>query len=145
MSSSTTNVRRRAPSSSSAATSMGSLSVAAASQAAGSSSAGFDVIAPHPKAPSSLLESLQVRDQGVQVAGRNDAAPVRHARDRRLADDAAGADHGDDLGVGVELLAEVLARERRDRLVRRLRVANTAESVRAVTVDTAVADIERRP
>ena len=35
------------------------------------------------------------------------------------------------------------ARERRDRLVRRLRVRHAAEAVRAVAVDAAVADVER--
>ena len=49
-----------------------------------------------------------------------------------------------DLLVGVELLLEVGARKRGDRLVGRLRVRHAAETVRAVAVDAAVAHVERR-
>src|SRR5690349_1451577 len=74
-----------------------------------------------------LLESLQVSDEIVQLRLGDDPAPVRHADDRSLSDHAAAANHGDDLLVGVELVAEVLARERGDRLVGRERVGDTPE------------------
>ena len=50
-------------------------------------------------------------------ASVEDAAPVRHRDDRRAAEHAAAPDHVDDLLVGVELLEEVGAGQRRDRLV----------------------------
>ena len=53
-----------------------------------------------------LLERLQVGDKRLQSIWWDDAAPVGHADDGRSADDAAAADHGDDLGIGVELFAE---------------------------------------
>src|SRR5512132_2291896 len=92
-----------------------------------------------------LLEGLQVGDEIVEVLIGDDPAPVRHARDRRLADDAAGADHLLDLRVGVELLAEVLSGEWRNRLVLREGVGDPAEAARPVAVDAAVALVEGGP
>ena len=63
--------------------------------------------------------------------------------DRRTSEDAAAADHLDDLRIGVELAAKIGSRERRDRLVFRERVRDAAETVRAVAVDAAVANVER--
>jgi mono/diheme cytochrome c family protein len=65
-----------------------------------------------------LLERLQVGDERLQLPVGDDPAPVRHARDRRLADHAARANELEDLRVGVELRAEVLAGEWRDSLIR---------------------------
>src|SRR6266516_2268539 len=67
-----------------------------------------------------------------------------HRDDWRSSEDAASPNYLDDLLVGGELLEEVGAGERRDRLVGRLRVGHAAEPVRAVAVDAAVALIEER-
>jgi hypothetical protein len=72
-----------------------------------------------------LLEGLQVRDELAELALRDDAAPVRHADDRTLADDAARADDLHDLSVA-ELLVEVPAGQRRDRLVGSARIRHAA-------------------
>jgi hypothetical protein len=63
------------------------------------------------KSPASvlpLLERLEVGDERIEVVVGDDPAPVGHARYRRLADNAARADHFGDLLVSVELLAELL-------------------------------------
>ena len=91
-----------------------------------------------------LLQGLQVGDERIEVLVGDDPAPVRHARDRRLADHAAAANEGDDLRVGVELRAKILPRERRDRLVLGLGVGHSAEAARAVAIDAAVPHVERR-
>src|SRR6266542_539073 len=67
-----------------------------------------------------------------------------HRDDWRSSEDAASPDDLDDLIVGVELLEEIGAGERRDRHVGRLRVGHAAEPVRAVAVDAAVALVEER-
>src|SRR5207247_2267833 len=64
--------------------------------------------------------------------------------DWRSSEDAASPDDLDDLLVGVELLEEIGAGERRDRHVGRLRVGRAAKPVRAVAVDAAVALVEER-
>jgi hypothetical protein len=92
-----------------------------------------------------LLQGLQVGGQGLELGVGDDATPVRHAHDRRLADHASRADHVDDLRVGVELGAEVLSCQWGDGLVFGLRVGDSAEAVRAVAVDAAVLDVEDRP
>src|SRR6476619_4178514 len=91
-----------------------------------------------------LPEGFEVSDQLADLLVGNDPAPVRHARDRRLADYAAAADDVGDRPVGGEVVAESLAGERRNRLVRRRRVRHASEAVRAVAVDAAVADVEGR-
>ena len=58
----------------------------------------------HDRAVAALLERLDVGDQLPELRGREDPAPVGHADDRRLADDAAATDHLGDLRVGVELV-----------------------------------------
>ena len=90
-----------------------------------------------------LLQGLQVGDERSEVLVGDDPAPVRHARDRRLADHAAAANEGDDLRVGVELRAKILPREWRDRLVLGLGVGHSAEAARAVAIDAAVPHVER--
>jgi len=92
---------------------------------------------------SPLLQRLDVRRERPQLLGRDDPAPVRHRDDGRAADDAAAADEVDDLRVGVELVPEVGAGQRRDRLVRRLRIRYPAEPVRPVAIDAAVTNVQR--
>ena len=77
---------------------------------------GYPIIDDRP-IPSNLLSVFEVGDERLQLRAGDDPAPVRHAHDRRLADHAAAANDSQDLRVGVELLAEVVSRERRDRLV----------------------------
>src|SRR5579862_5126709 len=93
-------------------------------------------------APAPALERPDVGDERVEVGLRDDAAPVGHRDDRRLPDHAPVLDHLHDLLGSVELVPEVRARQRRDRLVGRRRVRDAAEPVRAVAVDAAVALVE---
>src|SRR6266498_6146919 len=90
------------------------------------------------------FQRLDVGDERTQLRVGDDAAPVRHRDDRRSSEDAASPDDLDDLLVGVELLEEIGAGKRRNRLVGRLRVRHAAEPVRAVAVDAAVALVKER-
>src|SRR6188508_3614 len=90
------------------------------------------------------FQRLDVGDERPQSRVGDDPAPMGHRDDRRSSEDAASPDDLDDLLVGVELIKEVGAGERRDRLVGRLRVGHAAEPVRAVAVDAAVALVEER-